>query len=180
MPPIINATFVTLDGVVNFLDTWHFDHVNEESTTIALDQLNACEALLMGRRTYEAYAGTWPARSGAYADRINAMEKFVASTTLTSPTWANTTVLDGDLVERVKELRSGDGGPILMHGFGPVAKSLLGAGLLDELHLWYHPAFAGLGGADDRLHTDGLAARLRHTGTTTLSSGVVILSYTSG
>jgi dihydrofolate reductase len=177
MRRIINDTFVTLDGVVNHMEKWHFDYVDDETNEIALDRIRSGDALLMGRHTYDVYASAWPDRAGEYPDRINAMTKYVASTTLTNPTWANTTVISGNVPELVRELKFTDGGSILMHGFGPVAKSLVGAGLLDELHLWYHPALVGLGDANDRLHTEGLYAIFKHIGTRTLKSGVVILSY---
>jgi dihydrofolate reductase len=108
------------------------------------------------------------------------MPKYVASSTLRSLEWHNTTVLDGDLVEQVRQLKAQDGDDILIHGFGPVAKTLLRAGLLDQLHLWYHPAFAGVGDAGDRLFDPGLTARLTHAGTRELKSGVVVLSYRAG
>ena len=177
MRSIIDCTFVTLDGVINHMDVWHFEFVDDESTALAQEQLEASDALLMGRRTYEAYAGAWPTRTGMLADRINAMQKYVASTTLRSPEWTNTTVLDGDLVEQVRQLKAQVGADILIHGFGPVAKTLLRQGLLDELHLWYHPAFAGVGDADDRIFDAGLTTRLTHAGTRELKSGVVVLSY---
>jgi dihydrofolate reductase len=177
MRPIINSTFVTLDGVVNHMDKWRFDFADAESDALALEQLAAADAMLMGRHTYEVYAQSWPGRDSQYAERINAVRKHVATTTLTDPTWENTQILDGDLAAEVRRLKAEDGGPILMHGFGPVAKTLLAEGLLDELHLWYHPSFVGVGDADDRLHTNGLSAHLRHTGVRPLSSGVVVLSY---
>jgi dihydrofolate reductase len=83
-----------------------------------------------------------------------------------------------DQIAEVRRLEVREGaGTILMHGFGPVAQSMIGAGLLDALHNWYHPSFVGAGGEGDRLHTDGLAAHFQHVGTRTLSSGVVVLSY---
>ncbi|HZE48097.1 MAG TPA: dihydrofolate reductase family protein, partial [Jatrophihabitantaceae bacterium] len=81
------------------------------------------------------------------------------------------------LVESVRSLKQQDGGAILMHGFGPVAKTLLREGLLDELHLWYHPVFAGVGDEQDMLFDPGLNIHLEQTGTQTLKSGVVVLSY---
>ncbi|MGH9270229.1 MAG: dihydrofolate reductase family protein [Ilumatobacteraceae bacterium] len=179
MRPVVNSTFVTLDGVINHMDRWHFDYVDAESDTMALDQLEAADALLMGRNTYEIYAAVWPQRDDPYAKRINSMRKYVASSQLTNPQWDNTTVIGGDLVDTVADLRAGEGGNLLMHGFGPVAKTLLAAGLLDELHLWYHPALVGIGGPGDVLFTDGLSAELRHIHTRQLGSGVVILSYRS-
>jgi dihydrofolate reductase len=176
MRNISSSTFVSLDGVINHMDKWHFDYVDDESNALALDQLRAADAMLMGRKTYEVYAGVWPGRDGEYADAINAIPKYVASTTLTEPTWHNTRVLDGDLVEAVRELRAGDGGSILMHGYGPVAKTLLRADLLTELHLWVHPHLAGVGDESDLLIDQGLNKKLELTGNRTLDSGVVVLT----
>jgi dihydrofolate reductase len=122
MRPIINATFISLDGVMNHMDKWHFGYVNDETAQITYDQLASCDAMLMGRKTYEIYAATRPTREGAYPDLINSMPKYVASTTLDSPTWQNTTVLRGDLLPSVQALKDSPGAGILMHGFGPVAK----------------------------------------------------------
>jgi dihydrofolate reductase len=177
MRRIINDTFVTLDGVINHMDKWHFDYVDEETHEITLERIRSSDALLMGRHTYDVYASAWPEREGEYPDVINAIGKYVVSSTLTNPTWANTTVVSGDVLDFARELKATDGASILMHGFGPVAKSLVKAGLLDELNLWYHPSLVGLGDANDRLHTDGLHATFTHIGTRTLKSGVVILSY---
>jgi dihydrofolate reductase len=175
MGKIVNSTFVSLDGVINHMDRWHFDYVDAESDAFTLRQLEDADAMLMGRRTYEIYAQAWPGRNGEYADRINALPKYVASTTLTDPAWANTTVLNGQLVQAVKDL--GDRN-ILMHGYGPVAKTLVQHGLLDELYLWVHPMLAGIGAPpDDMLISDGLNTRLTLLDAQKLRSGVVILSY---
>jgi dihydrofolate reductase len=180
MRSVVNSTFATLDGIINHMEGWHFSAIDDDMDTLTLEQLEASDAMLMGRRTYEAYAAAWPTRTGAYPDRINALPKYVATTTLTAPEWANTTVIDRDLVGRVREMKAQDGGDILTHGFGPVAKTLLREGLLDELHLWFHPAFAGVGDAGDRLFDPGLTVGLTHTGTRELKSGVVVLSYRAG
>lgn len=177
MSRIVSSTFVSLDGVINHMDEWHFDHIGEESDEIAHDQLGAADAMLMGRRTYEIYAATWPHRDDAYADAINAIPKYVASTTLRQADWANTTVLSGDLVEAVPELKEKHPRGLLMHGYGPVAKTLMRAGLLDELCLWLHPGLAGVGTLDDMIFSEGLRARLRLLEARTLASGVVLLRY---
>jgi dihydrofolate reductase len=176
MREIISSSFVSLDGVVNHMDKWHFDYVDAESDALALEQLRAADAMLMGRKTYEVYASAWPGRDGEYADAINAIPKYVASTTLTDPAWHNTKVLDGDLAEAVRDLRAHDGASILMHGYGPVAKALLHADLLTELHLWVHPHLAGVGGSEDLLLHQGLTKKLELTATRTLGSGVVVLT----
>jgi dihydrofolate reductase len=174
---LVNSTFVSLDGVINHMDAWHFPYVDDESGQIALEQLLASDALLMGRKTYDVYANSWPNRSGEYAQKINSISKYVASTTLEKADWNNTTVLQDDLVEEVTRLKQQPGGDILMHGFGPVARTLLQHGLLDLLHLWVHPALAGVGTTDDMLFSEGTNARFRLLGTRTLHSGVVMLSY---
>jgi dihydrofolate reductase len=177
MRPIVNSTFVSLDGVINHMEAWHFGYIDDESDAIALEQVAAGGAILMGRNTYEVYAGAWRSMEGPVADLLNGMPKYVVSKTLTDPAWANTTVIADDPTGRIRAMRDEPGEPILMHGFGPLAKDLLRHGLLDELHLWVHPVLAGVGGPDDVLFTPGLQATLTHTGTRTLSSGVVLLSY---
>ena len=177
MAKIVNSTFVSLDGVVNHMEKWHFDYLSDQSDQFALAQLEEAEALLMGRNTYEVYAGAWPAREGDYADRINKLPKYVASSTLSDPTWHGTQVLAGDLVDEVRKLKETEGGSILMHGFGPVAKTLLRNGLLDELHLWVHPVLAGVGDENDVLFEAGLHARLETSNVQAFDNGVVVLSF---
>ena len=179
MRSIVNSTFVSLDGVQNHMERWHFDYIDAEQQEIVSEQLAAADAILMGRDTYEAYAAVWPDRDDAYSKRINATRKYVVSTTLTAPQWQNTTVLEGDLIDNVERLKSEGDGSILMHGFGPVAKALLAAGLLDELHLWIHPVFAGIGDATDLIMPVGVNVALDHVATRTLRSGVVLLYYRS-
>jgi dihydrofolate reductase len=179
MGKIVNSTFVSLDGVqgASTMERWHFDFVDDELDAVALEQLRGSDALLMGRNTYDVYASSWPDRGGDIADRINAMPKYVASTTLGAPEWANTTVLSGDLAEAVTKLKDSTERSILMNGYGPVAKTLVRHGLLDELVLWVHPMLAGVGTPGDMLISDGLNQRLTLLGVKTLGSGIVLLSY---
>ena len=177
MGRIVSSTFVSLDGVINHMDRWHFDFIDAESDAIALRQLRDSQAMLMGRHTYEIYAQAWPGRDGEYADRINATAKYVASSTLQNPAWANTTVLDGDLAESVTRLKQDPQLNLLMHGYGPVAKTLLRHGLLDELILWVHPMLAGVGTTQDMIFTEELNTRLTLLDVQRLDSGVVLLSY---
>jgi dihydrofolate reductase len=177
MAKIVNSTFISLDGVINHMDKWHFAFVDDESDGIALEQLRAASGgLLMGRKTYEVYASVWPGRHDEYSAAINAAPKHVASTTLKAPEWANTTVIAGDVVDEVATLKAG-AGDLLMHGYGPLAKALVRHGLLDEIHLWIHPVLAGVGGIDDTLLAEGLNRRLELLDVRRLSSGVVLASY---
>lgn len=178
MGKIVNSTFVSLDGVMNHMERWHFDYVSDQTDELALSQLREANAMLMGRGTYEIYASAWPGRDGEYAERINAIPKHVVSTSLKDPEWNATTVVEGDLLDAAVRLKETIG-TILMHGFGPVAKSLAAAALLDELHLWYHPVLAGVGDPDDVLLTPGLHATFETTGTTTFDNGVVVISMRS-
>jgi dihydrofolate reductase len=178
MGKIINSTFVSVDGVINHMEAWHFAYIDDETEQIALEQIQPTEALLMGRNTYDVYASAWPSRDGGLADKLNSMPKYVASTTLDKADWNNTTVIKGDLVAEVAKLKQ-QGGDILMHGFGPVAHTLMTNGLLDVVHLWVHPHFAGVGGPGDLLLSPGNNTRLELIGTRILKSGVVMLSYST-
>jgi dihydrofolate reductase/uncharacterized protein YndB with AHSA1/START domain len=180
MRSIVNSTFVSLDSVINHMDRWHFDYVDAESTELALEQLASSDAMLMGRKTYEAYASVWPGRDDEIATIINEIPKYVVSGTLTDPAWHNTNVIAEKFLETIRDLKHETGRQILMHGYGPLAKALLGEGLLDELHLWVHPVFAGVGSGEDLLLHPGLNQALRLSDTRTLSSGVVVLSYVTG
>lgn len=116
MRTITCQSFVSLDGVINHMERWHFAFTDAESDALALDQLRASGALLMGRQTYEVYAGVWPDRQGDYPDLINRLPKYVVSSRLTDPTWNNTTVLAEDPIAAIRALKDQDGQQILMHG----------------------------------------------------------------
>jgi dihydrofolate reductase len=176
MGKFVNSTFVSLDGVINHMEKWHFGYSSDQTNELAIRQIREADAMLMGRSTYDVYASSWPERDGEYAELINAIPKYVVSTTLTDPEWNATSVVG--TIEAAAELKK-TAGTILMHGFGPVAKGLVAAGLLDELHLWYHPVLAGVGGPDDVLLTPDLHAVFEHADTTTFDNGVVVISLQS-
>jgi dihydrofolate reductase len=177
MRTVSSQTFVSLDGVINHMEAWHFDYISDETAEIVLEQLKDSDAMLMGRETYESYAAAWPGRDGDYPELINGMKKYVASTTLKDPEWNNTEVIADDVPGRVAALKEQPGKTILMHGFGPVANLLLQNGLLDELHLWVHPQLAGVGGPGDLLLKQGTNVAFDLADTRVLESGVVLLSY---
>ena len=179
MRKIVNSTFVSLDGVINHMDRWHFDFIDDELEGLALEQMRASDALLLGRHTYDIYASAWPGRDGELADRINAIAKYVASTTMQTADWENTTIISGDLVDAVTRLKAEDGKNILMHGYGPVAKTLMRNGLLDELCLWVHPVLAGVGTTADMIWGEDVHARLTRSDVTPFASGIVVLTYQS-
>ncbi len=176
MRSVINSTYITLDGVIQDPQDWpSLGSFSDDGGQVQAALLEQCDAVLMGRRTYDGFAPVWSARSGdPFTDRMNALPKYVVSTTLTDPTWNNTTVIDSDPVGAVRKLKEQPGGDIVQYGFGPISHALLAAGLLDELRLWVHPFLTGTEGL---LHHPGSSGRFELVDSTTLGSGVVILNY---
>jgi dihydrofolate reductase len=176
MRSIINSTYITLDGVIQNPQDWpSLGSFADDGAEVQGALLERCDAVLMGRLTYDGFAPVWSARSGdPFSDRMNALPKYVVSTTLTDPTWNNTTVIATDPVGAVRKLKQQSGGDIVQYGFGPVSHALLAAGLLDELRLWVHPFLTGTPGL---MHHPGSSGRFEFVDSTTLDSGTVILNY---
>jgi dihydrofolate reductase len=177
---IVNSTYITLDGVVEAPQLWPwFDRPRDERFgQLQADLVLSCDALLMGRRTYDGFAPVWPTRSGdPISDQINAMPKYVVSTTLKDPEWNNTQVIDGDAVAEITRLKREPGKDIIQYGFGAVSRLLLEHGLLDELRLWVQPFILGHGSPADLLFGAMPTVGFRLADTTTLSDGTVVLSY---
>jgi dihydrofolate reductase len=177
MRQIINATYVTLDGVIGDLERWHFGYSDDSTERVSAELVASSDALLLGRRTYEVFAEAWPSRTGEVADALNGMKKYVASTTLREAGWNNSEIIDADLADRVAKIKEEPGGNIVMYGFGPVAQELLRHGLLDEIRLWIHPVLVGTVTSGETLFREGNAARLTLLNTQVFDSGVVIVSY---
>ena len=180
MRKIINSTYISLDGVIEGPHLWPSlgRPSDERSGQIQTDLVLSCDALLMGRHTYDGFAPVWPTRSGdPVSDQFNAMAKYVVSTTLKDPEWNNTHVIDGDVAAEVTRLKQAPGKNIVQYGFGVVSRLLLEHGLLDELRLWVHPLIVGAGRPSDLLFGAAPAVGFDLTDTTTLSNGIVILTY---
>jgi dihydrofolate reductase len=181
MRQLINSTYITLDGVIEGPHLWPSlkSGTSDEGDKIQTDLLEACDIVLMGRRTYDVFAPAWTSRSGdAYSDRINTMRKIVVSTTLTDPQWSNTEVIAGDVAGRVRDLKNEDGGHIVQYGFGDVSRLLLEHGLFDEFQLWIHPQLVGPRDADDLLSRPGIAATFDLVDSRALSNGIILATYT--
>jgi dihydrofolate reductase len=179
MRKLTNSTYVTLDGVIQDPQDWpSTEGSDDRGLSIQTDLLLSCELQIMGRRTYEGFAAVWPTHAGdPYSDHINAMRKLVFSSHVPEPSWSNTTVVTGDPVEAVRELKAQDGGDIVQYGFGHLAHQLTAAGLVDELRLWVHPFILWQGGPKTLLYRDSATTSLRLAATTALDSGIVILTY---
>jgi dihydrofolate reductase len=177
---LINSTFITLDGVIEGPHLWPplKAGTSGEGDRIQTDLLEACDIVLMGRRTYDVFAPAWSARGGdPYSDRINAMRKVVVSRSLTDPEWTNTEVIAGDVVARVRDLKGEGGGHIVQYGFGDVSRLLLDHGLVDELQWWIHPQLVGPADAADLASRPGTAAAFELVDSRVLSNGIILATY---
>lgn len=179
MRRIVNSTYVTLDGAIQKPQDWPLrGGFTEAGGKAQLALLERCDAVLMGRHTYEVFSPVWSSMSGdPMSDRMNALPKYVASSSLTDPTWNNTTVIDHDPIDTIRELKHQQGADIVQYGFGQLAHALMAAGLLDELRLWVHPFFIGTGSTSDLLYRPGSSGTFNLVDTTPLDNGIVILTY---
>jgi dihydrofolate reductase len=146
MRKVIAGLFISLDGVVEAPDEWHFPYFNDEMGAAVDATLGSVDTVLFGRKTYDSFAGAWPEREAAgeedagMAKALGDARKIVVSNQQLEFTWRNSEQLEGDLVEAVAALKSEPGDSnIGMSGSVSVVRQLLAAGLLDELHLLVHP-----------------------------------------
>src|SRR5215469_16389346 len=145
MRRILESTRVSLDGVIGNLQAWGMDYLDSDAQKVATAQLSRSDAMLMGRNTYQALSAAWSTRQGEFADAINAIRKYVVSSTLGSTDWKNSTILSGDVITEVTELKRQDGQDLVIYGHGPLGQTLLERGLLDEIRLSVHPIIVGTG-----------------------------------
>lgn len=183
MGKVVVTEFISLDGVIEapggeagykhtgwvgrFPDVGQFDY--------KLEEVLAHEAHLLGRTTYDSFAGAWPHRKDKFADKINAMPKYVASTTLQKPDWNNTTALQGDAMAAVAQLKQDLTGDMLVAGSRTLVNALKGRDLVDEYRLMLFPIILGSG---MRLfdHSED-ATTLSLIGTRPFDNGIVLLTY---
>ncbi len=181
MAKLINSTYISLDGVVEQPHLWpalEGRATDERAEQVQTDLLLACGAVLMGRRTYEGFAPVWQTRSGDPAsDRINTMPKYVVSTTLKQPDWANTTVIADDVAGEVARIKDELSDDIVQYGIGAVTTLLMAHGLVDEFRLWVHPLFVGSGSPTDLIFHKVPTTQLMLSDSLVLKSGIVILTY---
>jgi dihydrofolate reductase len=184
MGRIVVTEFVSLDGVMedpggseNFKHGgWTFEiSTGDDGMQFKVDETMNSDAMLLGRKTYEGFAEAWPEREGEFAERFNAMPKYVVSSTLRDPSWTNTTVLDGDLPSAVARVREQHGGDVVVHGSARLVQGLLEADLVDELRLMVFPVVLGSG---KRLFGETSDKKpLKLTDSKIVGDGVAILTY---
>jgi dihydrofolate reductase len=142
---------------------------------LALDEALGQQAFLLGRRTYQWLAARWPSRSGALADRLNSLPKYVVSSTLEHPAWNNTTVLDGDVLSEVSALKQRIDGDIVIAGSFRLVHTLIEHDLVDELRLKIFPVALGVG---ERLFAQTSDKKpLRLADTQAIEGGLAYLTY---
>jgi dihydrofolate reductase len=181
MRKLIESTFVALGGDISAPQEWGAPYLfGPEMDAYAREMLFGAGALLLGRKTYEGLSAGYTAMAagepGPMADFVaamNAIPKYVASTTLASVGW-NATLLGPDVAAEVAELKKQPGKYLLKYGTGPLDRVLLARGLIDELRIWIVPVTNGPG---QRLFEDVDDMSLTLTDTRTFPSGVVLLTY---
>jgi dihydrofolate reductase len=178
MRKVVASLFLSLDGVMESPETWHFPYFDDAMGAAIGEAMSSSDAFLLGRRTYEEWAAYWPAQSpdeNPMAALINGMPKYVASRTLDDVTWENATLLGPDLAGEVTALKELPGRDIAVSGSATLVRSLLGEGLLDELRLMIHPIVLGRGG---RLFDNGTPqAPLELVASEAFGTGVLNLTY---
>ena len=162
MSRLVVSEFVTVDGVMEDpggsegfeRGGWAFRFERgADGDKFKLDEVMGADAQLLGRKTYEGFAAAWPGRDdeAGFAAKMNTMPKYVVSSTLSSPEWQNTTVIDGDIVEEIKALKQRVDGDILVYGSARLVRTMIDHGLVDELRLMVFPVVLGRG---ERLFAD--------------------------
>jgi dihydrofolate reductase len=174
MRKLVESTFMTLDGVISSPGEWGAPYWNDEHAGYAGRLFEASDALLIGRKTYEHFAKAWPSMKEEGAERMNALPKYVPTTTLTEATW-NATLIKRDVPGEIRKLKAQSGQNILKYGTGVLDRTLLEHGLVDEFHFWIFPVFLGKG---DRLFDGFDMTTLKLVNTSVFTTGIVVHTYT--
>jgi dihydrofolate reductase len=179
MKKVVAAEFLSLDGVMESPDKWHMAYFNDEMGRAVGEGFAAADAMLMGRVNYEEWAAYWPGQDpeeNPMAAQMNAVQKYVVSTTLEEPLgWQNSTLISENVADEVAKLKQGEDGDIVISGSGALVRSLLHHGLLDELKLMIHPILVGSG---KRLFEEGeQQTKLELVDSKTFRTGVLYLTY---
>ncbi len=174
MGSIKSNLFISLDGVIGSPETWHFDYFDDEMGAVVGASMSETDAMLLGRQTYDEFAGYWPNADPAdpFTVQMNGARKYVVSSTMADATWENSTVITGDVAEELARLKQDIG--LGTTGSAQLVQWMLEQGLVDELHLLVHPIVVGHG---QKLFADGATVPLKLVSSTTFDSGVLHLVY---
>src|SRR5918993_2805317 len=182
---IVVTEFVSLDGVMEApggepgfkYPNWTFEFERgEDGNDFKLEETRQADALLIGRTTYESFAGAWPQREGEFAEKFNSMPKFVVSTTLEDPEWTNTTVLgSGDATAQVRELKASFDGELQVPGSHRLVQELMESDLVDQDNLKVFPVIVGTGKKAFEEKPERRNLRLKES--KVVGDGVLVLIY---
>lgn len=179
MRKIVVSEFMSLDGVIESPQNWHFPFVTDDMMQEVKEQIHKPEVALYGRVTYQEFASYWPTAGEdelGIAGKINSVQKYVVSNTLNKADWQNTTIIKGGatLMDEIAKLKQDGDGIIAMTGSAKLAQSLMQCDLIDEYRLLIHPVVVGKG---LRLFQDGITQTLKLVETRTFNGGVVLTVY---
>jgi len=174
MRKVIQSTLISLDGVVDGVTSWGLTYFDTAWWNGAARSLGACDALLLGRNTYEMLAERSRSVDNAYVRQLNQIRKYVFSSTLKSAEWHNSVLVRGNVATEVAKLKREEGKDIMSYGHGPLGQTLLEQHLLDEVEFAIHPVLVGYGKVALR---DNLRAELKRIEAKTLANGVVVGRY---
>ena len=181
MRNITASFFMSIDGVVEAPEGWQGPYFDEEMGAIIGESTASSGGFLLGRRTYEQWAGFWPQQDPAHnpmAPLINQMPKYVVSNTLEDAAWQNSTLVSGEVMSEVAALKQQNGGDLLVSGSATLVRGLIREGLLDELRILVHPVLVGQGA---RLFEADTGPRpLELVDSKRLGSGVINVTYRLG
>lgn len=174
MRKIVVTEFVSLDGVMEE-PAWTFPYWNDEIAEFKGEESSASDALLLGRVTYQGFAAAWPQSEDEGADYFNNVRKYVVSNTLEEPLeWSNSTLIKGNVAERITELKGQDGKDITVHGSATLVQTLMQHDLVDRYRLLVYPLVLGKGRS---LFGQDIPATLKLLESWSFGSGVVALVY---
>ena len=173
MGQLIATTQATIDGVVDPVGEWV--RPDEAHGTYSFERQSRSGGMVLGRKTYEGLAGYWPSRAGRWAYMVNAMPKYVGSTTLSGVLDWNATLLEGSLDDSIPALKEAVDGDLFMHGSGEFAYALAEKGLIDLYEVYLNPLVWGRGNV--HVLGDRGTVRMRLDDVRRFDSGVVLLTY---
>ncbi len=172
MAKVIVSEFLTLDGIAEAPEKWSLEFWNDELAAFKMHELHSADALLIGRATYDIFASSWPSRSGdPYSERINTMQKYVASRSRNGLSWANSAYISENLVEEVARIKQDVSGDILVFGSLSFAEELRKANLVDTYQLLIYPVLRGQG---KRLFPEGVEGSLKLKNTRSYGEAVLV------
>jgi dihydrofolate reductase len=173
---LVATEYVTLDGIFGEPGEWSFQFFSDQASQFKWRELQASDALLLGRKTYEGFAAAWPTmEAGEFGEKMNSMPKYVVSSTLQDAGWTGSIIVRGNPVTEIGKLRDQPGQDLLLSGSGQLLNGLRRANLIDLYRFMVHPIVLGKG---SRLLADGIDPTvLKLTHHETFDSGIVILEY---